>query len=362
MKKIAALLICSTLTLGTLTACGGGNASSKQETSNAKSETSESAEPESSTSEPASDAAKTGLSVSTSISNSAPAGAEDGLAQIDSTAAAVLVDADGKILDCKIDSAQTKINFSAEGKLITDASTTFKSKQELGSEYGLGKSSSISKEWNEQADAFAAYTIGKTIDEIKGIAVNDEGIPTEEDLTSSVTIHIGDFVSAVEKAVANAKDLGAKGTDTIGLGIDTQMSSSKDATAEEKGLAQAYSMYSVVTTDADSKITSCYVDASQGDVNFDTTGKITSDLKAAVETKQELGNAYGMKKASSIGKEWYEEADAFSAYVTGKTAAEVGGISVDSEGLAADADLISSVTVHVSPFISVVEKAAANAK
>lgn len=367
MKKIAALLICSTLALGTLTACGGESASSKSETSDAKSEASESAKSESSTSESStsespSDAAKTGLSVSTSISNSAPAGAEDGLAQIDSTVAAVLVDADGKILDCKIDSAQTKINFSAEGKLMTDASTTFKSKQELGSEYGLGKSSSIGKEWNEQADAFAEYTIGKTVDEIKGIAVNDEGVPTEEDLTSSVTIHIGDFVSAVEKAVANAKDLGAKGTDIIGLGIDTQMSSSKDATADEEGLAQAYSMYSVVTTDADGKITSCYVDASQGDVNFDTTGKITSDLKTAVETKQELGDAYGMKKASSIGKEWYEEADAFSAYVTGKTKAEVGGISVDNEGLAADADLISSVTVHVSPFISVVEKAAANAK
>jgi hypothetical protein len=121
-------------------------------------------------------------------------------------------------------------------------------------------------------------------------------------------------------------------------------------------------MYSAITTDADGKITSCYIDASQGDVNFDTKGAITSDLKAEVKAKQELGNDYGMKKASSIGKEWFEQADAFAEYAKGKTASEVGGIAVNDEGLASDEDLISSVTVHVSPFISVVEKAAENAK
>ncbi|NLL78092.1 MAG: hypothetical protein GX235_12780 [Clostridiales bacterium] len=334
MKKIVALLLCMTLVAGTLTACGGEKAT----------------------------AAKTGLGVETSIAKSTPAGEEDGLAEIDSIIAAVLVGTDGKILACKIDAAQTKINFSAEGKLLTDPSTTFKTKQELGAEYGMGKASSIGKEWNEQADAFAAYTVGKTVDEVKGVAVNEEGVPTDADLTSSVTIHVGDFIAAVEKAVANAKDLGAKSTDKLGLGVNTEMSKSTDATADAAGLAEAYSMYSVVTTDANGKVTSCYVDASMGDVNFDATGAITSDLTAAVATKQELGDAYGMKAASSIGKEWNEQADAFGSYVKGKTASEIGGIAVNGEGYAADADLISSVTVHVGPFISVVEKAAANAK
>lgn len=334
MKKVVALLLCMTLVAGTLTACGGAKAES----------------------------AKTGLGVATSIAKSTPAGEEDGLAEVDSIIAAVLVGTDGKILACKIDAAQTKINFSADGKLITDPSTTFQTKQELGTNYGMAAASSIGKEWNEQADAFAAYTVGKTVDEVKGVAVNEEGVPTDADLTSSVTVHVGDFVSAVEKAVANAKDLGAKSTDKLGLGTTTQMSSSTDATADAEGLAQAYSMYAVVTTDDSGKITSSYVDASQGNVNFDTTGAITSDLAAAVSTKQELGDAYGMKSASSIGKEWFEQADSFSSYVIGKTASEVSGIAVDGEGYAADADLISSVTVHVGPFMSVVEKAASNAK
>ncbi|MGC4019850.1 MAG: hypothetical protein QM793_11910 [Muricomes sp.] len=354
MKRVAALLLCATLVTGALTACGGAKTeeTDKKETKTEATQTEETKE----------SAAKTGLAVNTSIAKSTPAGAEDGLAQVDSTVVAVLVGEDGKILDCKIDAAQTKINFSAEGKLLTDLKTTFKSKQELGTEYGLGKASSIGKEWNEQANAFAEYVVGKTVDEVKGIAVNEEGVPTDEDLTASVTIHIGDFVSAVEKAVANAKDLGAKSTDKLGLGVATEMSKSTDVTADAEGLAEAYSMYSVVTTDADGKITSCYVDASQGDVKFDKAGAITSDLTAAIQTKQELGDKYGMKKASAIGKEWFEQADAFAKYVTGKTADEVGGIAVSDEGLASDSDLISSVTVHVSPLIGVVEKATQNAK
>lgn len=354
MKKAAALLLCTTLAAGALTACGGN----KTETTKTEDKKTES------TKEETTDAgeAKTGLAVITSLASSTSAGEEDGLAQTDSTVVAVLVDAEGKILDCKIDSAQTKINFTKEGKLATDTAAELKSKQELGADYGLGKASSIKKEWNEQADAFAEYAVGKTVDEIKGVAVNEEGVPADEDLKSSVTIHVGDFVGGIEKAAANAKALGAGSADKLGLGVTTEIANSTDAAADEEGLAEAYSMYSAVTTDADGKITSCYVDATQGDVNFDTKGVITSDLKKEVKTKQELGDDYGMKKASSIGKEWFEQADAFAEYAKGKTASDVSKIAVSEEGLASDEDLISSVTVHVSPFITVVEKAAENAK
>jgi hypothetical protein len=304
-------------------------------------------------------AAKTGLAIITSVGKSTPAAEEDGLAQVDSTVVAVLVGQDGKILACDIDASQAKMNFSKEGKLITDIATVFKPKQELGTEYGLGAASAIGKEWNEQADAFAAYVVGKTVDEVKGIAVA-EGIATDADLTSSVTIHITDFVAGVEKAVANAQELGATSTDKLGLGVSTDMSKSKDATAEEAGVAQAYSFYSAVTTNAEGKITSCAIDASQGTINFDTTGAISTDITVAQQSKQELKEAYGMKAASGIAKEWYEQANAFAAYATGKTIDEVKGIAVSAEGLATDADLVSSVTVHVAPFIGIVEKAATN--
>lgn len=333
MKKILVILLVLTLVMTSFTAC------SKK-------------------SEPA----KTGLAAITSVGKSTAATADaEGLAETDSLVAAVLVDKDGKILDCKIDAAQTKINFSIEGKLTTDVATTFKSKQELGTEYGMKGSSAIGKEWNEQADAFAKYVIGKTADEVKGIAVSTEGTAGDADLAASVSIHIGDFIAVVEKAVTGAKDLGASEGDKLGLAVSTDMEQSKDASADGDGVAQAYSNYNVVTVDKSGKITSCYFDASQGNVNFTTAGVISNDLTVAVQTKQELGDAYGMKKASKIGKEWFEQANALADYMKGKTVDGVKGIAVTDQGLASDADLAASVSIHLAPFTSNVEKAVSNA-
>ncbi len=350
MKKLLSLVLVLVLAVTFIAGCGSTSTGSTTSTSTT------------STTEPSTDdAVKTGLAVITTVEKSADAGDKDGYAQTDSVAVAVTVDKDGKIVKCAIDTAQTKINFSKEGKILSDLKAEYKSKQELGKDYGMVKASKIGKEWNEQADAFAAYVTGKTVAEIKGIAVNEEGVPTAADLTSSVTVHITDYVAAIEKAVSNAKDLGAKAGDKLGLSILTNIASSKDA-GEKDGLAQTYSNYSVATFDASGKITSCVIDASQSNVNFTKEGKITTDLKAPVQTKVEIGEGYGMKKASKIGKEWFEQADAFSKYVTGKTVEEVKGIAVNEEGVPTAAELTSSVTVHISDFTAVIEKASKTAK
>jgi hypothetical protein len=356
MKKRIALLLSLALVLSMSTACGKKEAKqneTSQEVTNQEGTTQEEATTEG--------GAKTGLAVITSTGSSKDATADDeGLAQVDSTIVAVLVGEDGKILDCAIDSAQTKINFSVEGKITTDLATEFQTKQELGTNYGLAGKSGIGKEWSEQADAFADYVVGKTLEEVKGIALT-EGAPADADLTSSVTIHVTDFINGVEKAVNNAKSLGANAGDKLGLAVTTNIAKSTDA-GESDGVAQAYSNYSVVTTDKDGKITSCVIDASQSDVNFSTTGVITSDLTVAPQTKQELGTAYGLASKSGIGKEWFEQADALANYVVGKTAEEVKGIAVTEEGVPSDADLASSVTIHIGDYTAVIDKAVANAK
>ena len=367
MKKAITILLGITMTAALLVGCGStaettpAAETAVEETTEAPAEEAVAEEATEEVAEETTEAGgvKTGLAVVSSVAKSTNPAEEDGLGQVDSTVVAVLVGEDGKIIDCKIDAIQTKINFSAEGKITSDLAAEIKTKQELGADYGLGKASGIKKEWNEQANALADYVVGKTVEEVKGIAVA-EGVPTDADLTSSVTIKIGDYITAIEKAVAGAKALGAGNEDKLGLAIETSASKSTDATAEEEGLIQAYTFYSAVTTDADGKVTSCLIDASQGSVNFDATGSITTDLAVAPLTKQELKDEYGMKSASAIGAEWYTQADSFATYVTGKTAAEVTGIAVSEEGLAADADLISSVTVHIGSFISIVEKAIAN--
>lgn len=365
MKKIMALLLMSVLVIGLVAGC------SKKDT-NDKTEPTKAAEPtktaetntdtDTDTDTPATaDALKTGLSVALSLgSTKAPADDADGTAQVDAFIVAVLVDADGKIVDCKIDSSQAKMKFSKEGKLTTDVATVFKTKQELGTDYNMKGASGIGKEWNEQADFFAAYVIGKTVDEVKGIAINEQGVAGDADVAAGITVHIADFISGVEKAVANAADLGAKAGDKLGIGTYTDMAKSTDATADKAGLAQAYAYYTATSFDASGKITSCIIDASQGNVNFDTTGAITTDLAVAPKTKQELKEAYDMKKASGIGKEWYEQANSFAEYVNGKTVEEVKGIAL-TEGKPADVDLAASVTVHVNSFQDVIEKAYANA-
>ena len=49
------------------------------------------------------------------------------------------------------------------------------------------------------------YLVGKTSEEIMGLAVNEEGKAADADLASSVTVSIGGYQEAAAKAIANAK-------------------------------------------------------------------------------------------------------------------------------------------------------------
>lgn len=148
---------------------------------------------------------KTGLAVMIDISGSKDAGEEDGLAQADISMAAVTVDEEGKIVTCSIDAVQVKLNFGKDGKVLTDLASEFPTKQELGESYGMKKASAIGKEWDEQADAFAAYCVGKTAEEVKGIAVTESGTAADADLAATCSVRIGGFQEIVAEAVNNAK-------------------------------------------------------------------------------------------------------------------------------------------------------------
>ncbi len=303
-------------------------------------------------------AVKTGFAATTTIADSTSAdGSTNGTGQGYSMAAAVLVDEDGVITDCVIDAVQSKIEFDKNGKLVTALDATFDSKNILGDDYGMKENSEIGKEWNEQAAFLADYVVGKTAEEVKGIALSDEGIATDEDLVAGVTIHIAPYLAVIEEAVANATDLGAKEGDTLGMGIVTGFPNSTDATAKEDGVAEPYSTYAIATKDSDGKITSAIIDASQADITFDASGKLTVKTDATFKTKDVIGDDYGMKSSSEIGKEWYEQAAAFAEYATGKTIDEVKGVAVDKEGVPTDEDLATSVTIHVGGFISALELA-----
>ena len=313
--------------------------------------------------EPAAGGLKTGLGVITTISKSKDAAADaEGQAQAYTMIAAVTVDAEGKIVQALVDGVQPTAKFDATGAITTDLATTFDSKLVAKEGYGMKKASGIGKEWYEQSEAFSAYITGKTLDEIKGIAVDAEGNATGDDLKSSVTVTATSLIDVVVKAMENAEELGAQAGDKLGLAIDGSIAKSKPATADEEGVIEGYSNIVVATFDADGKVTSSIIDAAQTKIKFDATGKVTSDLTAVYPTKVELGDGYGMKGNSGIGKEWYEQAKALTEYVAGKTAAEITAIALDAEGRPTGDDLKSSVTVHINDQVALYAAAAASAK
>ncbi len=291
-------------------------------------------------------AVKTGLSFVTTLS----AGRNGGV-QANIALTAVTVDDNGVIDACIFDYIQAAIAFDETGKLTTDKATEFLSKLEKGDAYGMRKASSISAEWNEQANAFAAYCVGKTIDEIKAAELDENGKLV--DVISSCTLAASEFLPGLEDAVAKAAHMGAKKGDALKLAQYSNMSKSKDATAEADGQAQVYTHVGVFTVNGET-ITSAYIDAVQATAKFNAKGEVTSDLTAAVLTKNELKEGYGMKAISPIGKEWYEQAAGFCSFITNQTVADAIQVAANP----AETDVVSSCTIGTGDFQKLLEKVA----
>ena len=309
---------------------------------------------------PAEGALKTGLSVSVNIADSASATAEaKGAAKYDITLAAVTVDDNGVIVSCVIDSVPATVEFDAKGNIITDLTAAVQTKNELGENYGMKAWGGAVAEWDQQVAAVAKYAVGKTVEQLKNgdIDMTTGKAKDGTDLSSSATIYLAGYVYAIEAAVNNAKHMGAQAGDELVLATVNSIASSTSATAEKAGNAQLDSDIVALTT-KDGKITSCYIDAVQAKIGFDTTGTITTDLTAAVQTKNELGENYGMKAWGGAKAEWNEQAAAFAAYVIGKTAEEVAGIAITETTKPADGtDLASSVTISIGGFQALIAKA-----
>ena len=196
MKKLFALILAGALAVGTLTACGSTAVVAvpqPEESAPPASEPTQVSTPENSGA-----AVKTGFYLSTDISGSKSAASDaEGFGQANLELVAVTITDEGVI-----DSIQSKITFDAAGKVTSDLTAPVLSKGELGSDYGMVKASSIGKEWNEQAAAFSAYVVGKTPEQVAGIAVNEKGGVADADLAASVTLSIGEFQALVTKAGA----------------------------------------------------------------------------------------------------------------------------------------------------------------
>ena len=301
-------------------------------------------------------AVKTGLYVGTNITGSAAATAEaNGKADYDVTIVAVTVDDKGVITSCVIDSLGTSVNFDTAGLPVDfGASKEVQTKNELGDNYGMVAYGNAKYEWYQQAAALADYAVGKTVEELRSGAVGEDGKAVDADLASTASIRLGGYVDGIEAAVASAVHLGAQAGDELKLASVNKLEASA---IQEAGGGAVLNCDVAALTVKDGVITSCVIDAVQAKVEFNGDGTLATDLAAPVQTKGQLGEAYGMKAFGNAKYEWNEQAAAFAAYVTGKTAAEVAGIAVDESTKPTEADLSSSVTIAVGGFQGLIAKA-----
>ena len=282
-------------------------------------------------------------------------------AQVDATVAAVVTDKDGKIVACRLDVAQSKMDVTGGA---VDAAKTFQTKMELGDDYGMVAYGNAIAEWYDQAKAFESYVVGKTAAEVEGLetVVNDSGhnVSTDEALLAGCTMDITAFKAAVVKACNDEKGATFTGKDfTLGVAAITAADESTAATDSDDAEVKMYTEYAAAVVGKDGKILAALTDATQPKITADKNGQITgAEFKG---TKRELGADYGMVAYGNAIAEWDAQAKAFADYTVGKTAAEVAGIeTVESNGhnVTTDETLYASCTMDISGMIAVIALAA----
>lgn len=122
-----------------------------------------------------------------------------------------------------------------------------------------------------------------------------------------------------------------------GGSADTAKGTTESATVEHDGSE----ITATLTKDADGKLTS---------VNID---EVTEDG----ESTKDLGDDYDMKKASTIGKEWFEQVEYLENFILENG---VDAVKMDDAGYAENEDLKSGCTINISNFMKAVDEA--NAK
>jgi len=369
MKKIIALVLTSVLALSVFAGCANNDTTPETpETPGTEEPNEEPGEEEPGEEEPAVEAGaitKMGLGIITNIGKSKDLEEGKATAQVDSVIVAAGFDADGKIVSVTIDTAQDRVVFEGEMELTTDTSVAGKTKLEKGDEYGMKGAAAITGlEWFEQIGHLTEWMIGKTVAEVVAMPTYEKDpshlfVPDVEELKTTVSITIEGYLAALEEAWATAVDV--DGAEKVGLGVVTSLGKSKSQSEDAGAMAQVDSTIVATALKADGTIAGTIIDTAQTKINFDMDGVVTNDKSATVKSKAELGEEYGMKKASGIGKEWDEQALAFAAFMTGKTVAEVTGMEL-AEDVPTAEDLTSSVTIKVGGYLAALEKAGNNAK
>ncbi len=368
MKKALSLLLLACM-LFTLTACGSTAApaatEAPAEATEAPAEATET--PADATETPTEATAaeyKLGMGVSVSLDSS-----ETNKAQVDATVAAVVTDAEGKIVLCRIDCAQNKMDVTG-GAVDTEA--TYITKRDLKFDYNMVKYSNATLEWFEQVENLENWVVGKTAEDIANIEtkVNEEGynVAVDEELFASCSISLEAFQDAIVKACNDEKGSTFTTADAFTLGVSA-ISNSKESVAaadseDGNAMVKMYTEFGAAAVGVDGKILAALTDAIQPKITVSAEGEILN--KDFTATKRELGDDYNMVKYGNSIAEWDAQAKAFADYTVGMTADEVNAMEtrVNDHGynVSADDTLYASCTIDITGMRATIATAVNNAR
>lgn len=280
------------------------------------------------------------------------------LGQIDLTTAFAAFNKKGEVVDVRFDVVQIKFvaNEAKDGLTLTnknvDASYSVTSKLELGLGYNMKGASAIEKEVDEQIEAFADWCVGKTVEEvIAGTPGAGHGEAVNEELATSVTITVDAFEAALKNAYETRTETTYKISKDAKAGIAMQsgLAYNYNKPTKEVSVAVAGVMAKEGVTEA-VELDEIVVPVAIADDRTLTVDTSSKYAKNGITSKKDLGDAYAMKPASPIEKEWDEQCEAIETAATGKTVEEIKAFEAGKGELA-------EATMTITNYVAAIAKA-----
>ena len=294
--------------------------------------------------------------------------------QLDLTAAFAAFDKKGVIVDARIDVVQVKVASDMDSLLGTDPAgvvltntnvvdNSITTKLELGKNYNMVTFGNAIAEVDAQIEAFADWTVGKTVEEVKSLVAKEHGygVAPHADLASSVTIVCHNFVNALESAYNNRSEKAYKVSENAKAGI-----------AMVSGLAYNYGKPQTdISVDVagvlvdEGKVVAAEIDAIVYPLSVSkelaTAGKISVATtknyfqNGVLTSKNTLGDKYAMAERNNgqagCTLEWYEQAEVIEAAALNKTEAEIAVLKGKEGDLA-------TATITLNSYVKALAKAA----
>ena len=104
----------------------------------------------------------------------------------------------------------------------------------------------------------------------------------------------------------------------VGTASYTHTNDSYGYTEGKNGRGAVSTTLVAAVFDNNGKIVRISIDEVESKIGIDSTGQLADFSAGEVKSKKELGDAYGMKAYSSIGKEWYQQVETLENWLEGK--------------------------------------------